>query len=157
MTHVLAVGATGADAGTSPARQSSFGTRGITVLRDILMNAGGVVMSYFEWVQNLQQASWSEDAVNKELGRYMARAYQDVSDTAAREELPLGQAAYQLADERVLQAETLWGTWEAGTADIGLAVPTSLREGGLGDSGVPGQRIVLLFLLGFGLQLALAR
>lgn len=95
---------------TSPEADEILGARGVTVLPDLLVNAGGVVVSYFEWVQNLQQASWSEDAVNSELARYMARAYHQVSETAQREELPLREAAYRLAVERVLRAETLRGT-----------------------------------------------
>jgi glutamate dehydrogenase/leucine dehydrogenase len=87
-----------------------FDARRITVLPDILMNAGGVVVSYFEWVQNLQQVVRSEDSVNKELGLYMTRAYHDVAAAAAREELPLRQMAYQISIERVLRAETLRGT-----------------------------------------------
>jgi glutamate dehydrogenase (NAD(P)+) len=95
---------------TTPEADEILGARGITVLPDILVNAGGVVVSYFEWVQNLQQATWSEEAVNKELGSYLARAYHDVADSANREELPMRRAAYQLAIERVLRAETLRGT-----------------------------------------------
>jgi glutamate dehydrogenase/leucine dehydrogenase len=95
---------------TTPEADAILGARGVTVLPDVLVNAGGVVVSYFEWVQNLQQASWSEDAVNRELARYMARAYHQVSETAEREKLPLRQAAYRLAIERVFRAETLRGT-----------------------------------------------
>jgi glutamate dehydrogenase (NAD(P)+) len=95
---------------TSPEADEILGSRGVTVLPDLLVNAGGVVVSYFEWVQNLQQASWSEDAVNGELTRYMARAYHQVAETAQREKLPFRQAAYRLAIERVLRAETLRGT-----------------------------------------------
>jgi glutamate dehydrogenase (NAD(P)+) len=95
---------------TTPEADDILAARGITVLPDILVNAGGVVVSYFEWVQNLQQATWSEDSVNEELSRYMTRAYRTVADAAAREERPLRQAAYQLAIERVFHAETLRGT-----------------------------------------------
>jgi glutamate dehydrogenase (NAD(P)+) len=95
---------------TTPEADEVLGARGITVLPDILVNAGGVVVSYFEWVQNLQQASWSEESVNKELRSYLARAYHDVADAANREKLPLREVAYQLAIERVLRAETLRGT-----------------------------------------------
>jgi glutamate dehydrogenase (NAD(P)+) len=95
---------------TTPEADDILGSRGVTVLPDLLVNAGGVVVSYFEWVQNLQQTSWSENEVNRELARYMARAYHQVLERAQGEDLPLRQAAYRLAIERVLRAETLRGT-----------------------------------------------
>jgi glutamate dehydrogenase (NAD(P)+) len=109
--HLVRAGvvAEAANLPTTPEADDIFGARGITVLPDILMNAGGVVVSYFEWVQNLQQVTRSEDSVNKELGLSMTRAYHDVVAAAAREELPLRQVAYQLSIERVLRAEILRG------------------------------------------------
>jgi glutamate dehydrogenase (NAD(P)+) len=95
---------------TSPEADEILSSRGVTVLPDLLVNAGGVVVSYFEWVQNLQQASWSEGTVNGELANYMTRAYQKVADTARSERIPLRQAAYRIAIEKVLRAEELRGT-----------------------------------------------
>jgi len=87
-----------------------FEKKGITVLPDILANAGGVTVSYFEWAQNLQQIFWDEEKVNAELERTMARAYRDVAALAARDKGSLKRAAYQLAVERVARAEALRGT-----------------------------------------------
>jgi glutamate dehydrogenase (NAD(P)+) len=95
---------------TTPEADNILADRGITVLPDILVNAGGVVVSYLEWVQNLQQVSWSEDSVNSELSRYLREAYRSVIDVSARENISLRQAAYQIAIGRVLEAEMLRGT-----------------------------------------------
>ncbi len=70
---------------------------------------GGVVVSYFEWVQNLQQSVWDEEKVNAELRRYMVRAYSDVASLAATTKAPFKQAAYEIAVGRVARAEALRG------------------------------------------------
>jgi glutamate dehydrogenase/leucine dehydrogenase len=74
------------------------------VVPDVLANAGGVVVSYFEWVQNLQHFCWGEREVNDKLGTIMRRAYRDVSARAARERVPMRIAGYELGIERVLEA-----------------------------------------------------
>lgn len=79
------------------------------MLLDILTNAGGIVVSFFEWTQNLQQVSWDEEKVNAELYRYLRQAYRDVVHRAAREKVTLRQAAYEIAIERVTRAEALRG------------------------------------------------
>lgn len=94
---------------TTPEADEIFRSRGITVLPDILTNAGGVVVSFFEWTQNLQQVYWDEEKVNTELYRYLRQAYRDVGDRAAKEEVTLRQAAYEIAIERVARAEMLRG------------------------------------------------
>ena len=94
---------------TTPEADEIFRSRGITVLPDILTNAGGVVVSFFEWTQNLQQVYWDEEKVNAELYRYLRRAYRDVVDRAASEEITLRQSAYEIAIERVARAEMLRG------------------------------------------------
>ena len=94
---------------TTPEADQIFGSKGITVLPDILTNAGGVVVSYFEWVQNLKQETWELAKVNAELGRRLREAYRDVSYLAAQENISLREAAYHLAMERVLRAEILRG------------------------------------------------
>jgi glutamate dehydrogenase (NAD(P)+) len=94
---------------TSPEADTVFGNRGITVLPDILVNAGGVIVSYLEWTQNLQQLDWSEDQVAAELRGRLGRAYREVSERAASQQDTLRQAAYQLAVERVRRAEALRG------------------------------------------------
>jgi glutamate dehydrogenase (NAD(P)+) len=95
---------------TTPEADDVLADRGITVLPDILVNAGGVVVSYLEWAQNLQQGTWSEDSVNSELSRYLREAYRSVVDVSARENVSLRQGAYELAIGRVLEAEMLRGT-----------------------------------------------
>jgi glutamate dehydrogenase (NAD(P)+) len=87
-----------------------FAKKGITVLPDILTNAGGVTVSYFEWAQNLQQMFWEEEKVNGELQTIMSRAYRSMADKAAREKISLKEAGFQLGVERVARAEKLRGT-----------------------------------------------
>jgi glutamate dehydrogenase (NAD(P)+) len=94
---------------TTPEADEIFAERGIAVLPDILTNVGGVIVSYFEWAQNLQQSFWAEEKVNEELYRYIAAAYQDVASLASTEKIAFKRAAYQLAVERVARAERLRG------------------------------------------------
>lgn len=95
---------------TTPEADAVFAKRDIVVLPDILVNAGGVIVSYFEWMQNLQQMYWTEEQVNTELYRYIAGAYRDVAAVAAKSKISFRHAAYQIAVERVARAEALRGT-----------------------------------------------
>ncbi len=79
------------------------------ILPDILANAGGVTVSYFEWTQNIQQFRWDEDRVVHELDRTMTKAYVAVRDLARRKEITLRRAAYLIAVERVAKAIRLRG------------------------------------------------
>jgi glutamate dehydrogenase (NAD(P)+) len=78
--------------------------KGITVIPDILANAGGVTVSYFEWSQNIQQFRWEEDRVVAELDKVMRRAYQSVATLAAETGLDMRTAAFVLAIRRVVRA-----------------------------------------------------
>ena len=76
---------------------------------DVMANAGGVVASYFEWVQNLQHFRWEEDEVNQRLRKIIQRAYGEVREKARERNLPLRPAAYELGIERVMEAATTRG------------------------------------------------
>jgi len=83
--------------------------RGVTVVPDVLANAGGVVVSYFEWTQNIQQFRWPEDRVNGELAGRMTLAYAAVRDRAAEAGVSLREAAFAISVERVAKAIRLRG------------------------------------------------
>jgi len=78
--------------------------KGVTLIPDILANAGGVTVSYFEWTQNIQQFRWEESRVVDELDKIMRRAYRSVSDLAQRDGIDLRTAAFVLAIKRVARA-----------------------------------------------------
>jgi glutamate dehydrogenase (NAD(P)+)/glutamate dehydrogenase (NADP+) len=80
--------------------------RGVTVLPDILTNAGGVVVSYLEWVQGLSYVFWDEQRVNREMENLMVQAYQQVTQQSKARQIPLRLAAYTLGVGRVAQALT---------------------------------------------------
>ncbi|BAZ52753.1 glutamate dehydrogenase [Nostoc sp. NIES-4103] len=80
--------------------------RGVTVLPDILANAGGVVVSYLEWVQGLSYLFWDEERVNREMEHLMVQAYHQVTKQSKLRQIPLRLAAYTLGVGRVAQALT---------------------------------------------------
>jgi glutamate dehydrogenase (NAD(P)+) len=94
---------------TEPEADEIFEERGIPVIPDILANAGGVVVSYFEWVQNLQSFRWTEDEVNTRLEKIMTSSFGTVSRLAKDKNLTWRTAAYIVALARVARATVLRG------------------------------------------------
>ncbi|MBB3209031.1 glutamate dehydrogenase (NAD(P)+) [Rhodopirellula rubra] len=92
-----------------PGADEILNERGVTVLPDILANAGGVTVSYFEWVQNRQHYRWSLDRVRQELDHTMNEAFEDVWQMAAQHEVSLRTAAYMIGISRVKRATELAG------------------------------------------------
>ncbi len=96
---------------TTPEADDIFHQRGIVVVPDILANAGGVTVSYFEWVQDLQSFFWEEEEINSRLTRIMERAYQQIDDLAQEHHTTLRMGAYCLAVKRVADATAVRGIY----------------------------------------------
>lgn len=99
-----------ANAPTYPEADEVFAKRGIPVIPDMLANAGGVVISYFEWVQNIQQYSWEPCHAHVELEKTLSTAYKEVKKTAKENKLSYRTAAFVIGVGRVAEAERLRGT-----------------------------------------------
>ena len=96
--------AEGANGPTTPKADETLDERGIFVIPDILANAGGVIVSYFEWVQNIQEYFWPEERINSELRRILSDSFRRVLEISEREKISMKMAAYTLAVDRVVQA-----------------------------------------------------
>jgi glutamate dehydrogenase (NAD(P)+) len=98
-----------ANSPTTDEADDIFRERGITVVPDIFANAGGVTVSYFEWVQNLQRIEWTEREVRNRLEAKMTAAYRDLEKIRAARKVPLRTAAFVLAISRVGKAAVTRG------------------------------------------------
>ncbi len=96
---------------TTPEADRILNNRGIVVVPDILANAGGVTVSYFEWVQDLQRFFWAEHEINDRLETIMTRAYRSVREKALQQETNLRMGAYLLAVARVAEATEIRGVY----------------------------------------------
>jgi glutamate dehydrogenase (NAD(P)+) len=103
--------AEGANGPTTPEGDAVLNDKGIIVIPDILCNAGGVVASYFEWVQDLQQLFWDEDDVTRRLERIMIRSFHDVHDKANQLKVDMRTGAQCLGIGRVAEAHLTRGLY----------------------------------------------
>ena len=94
----------GANGPTTPDGDAVLADRGIIVVPDVIANAGGVTVSYFEWVQDFSSFFWTEDEINVRLDKILVGAFKGICDTAEQHKIPLRTAAFTVACTRVLQA-----------------------------------------------------
>lgn len=99
----------GANGPTTAEADAILAQRGITLVPDIFANSGGVIVSYFEWVQNIQTLTWERDQVNEMLEAIMTKAFQEILEEVMASKCSLRMAAYILAIRRLLYAEKIKG------------------------------------------------
>jgi glutamate dehydrogenase (NAD(P)+) len=87
-----------------PAADDILAERGVLVVPDVICNAGGVTVSYFEWVQDFSSFFWTEDEINVRLDKIMVGALKNIWDTADRHRITLRTATFAVACERILPA-----------------------------------------------------
>jgi glutamate dehydrogenase (NAD(P)+) len=101
----------GANGPVTPDADQVLEDKGVLVLPDVLANAGGVVVSYFEWVQGLQEYFWKEEEVNARLNEIVTRAFRETLETRERHNTSMRMAAYGLAVRRVAEATVTRGLY----------------------------------------------
>ena len=101
----------GANGPVTPAADAILEDKGVLILPDVLANAGGVVVSYFEWVQGLQEYFWKESEVNAKLNDIVSRAFEETWETAQQRDVPMRVAAYGVAVQRVAEATITRGIY----------------------------------------------
>jgi glutamate dehydrogenase (NAD(P)+) len=101
----------GANGPVTPAAEEILESNGTLVLPDVLANAGGVVVSYFEWVQGLQEYFWKEDEVNARLNSIVTRAFDETWQMFEERKTSMRMAAYGLAVQRVAEATITRGLY----------------------------------------------
>ena len=94
----------GANGPTTPDGEAVLADRGIVVVPDVIANAGGVTVSYFEWVQDFSSFFWTEDEINLRLDKIMVGSFKHIWETGEQHKIPLRTAAFTVACTRVLQA-----------------------------------------------------